>query len=313
MKLVLAFLRLIRSLNLLFIILTQCLFQYCIVLPLFEVMDAEPVLSPLYFFLLVLSSVLIAGAGYIINDYFDLNIDRINKPDKLVVEKIIHRRWAILWHWILSGLGILIGFYLGWKLGVFWLGFANAGCVLALWFYSTSFKKRLLTGNLLISLLTAWVVMVVGFITHYKLMFNPTPFQLTESSKLLRFTFLYAGFAFIISLVREVVKDIEDMEGDQKYGCRTMPILWGIRVSKVFAGTWMVVLIAAVIIVVAYVLQFGWWLSALYCLALIAAPLILYLLKLKQANTNADFHKVSNGLKLVMFTGILSMIFFLFY
>ncbi len=202
MKVISAFLRLVRSLNLLFIIITQVLFQYAIVVPMFRYQDVSPVLSPLHFGLLCLSSVLIAAAGYIINDYFDLNIDRINKPGKIVVEKIIRRRWAIVWHWVLSFLGIIIGFYLSWKLRVFWLGFANTACVVALWFYSTTFKKKLIIGNVLISLLTAWVVLVIGFITHYKLITNFWLYESVNASRLLRFTFLYAGFAFIICLIR---------------------------------------------------------------------------------------------------------------
>lgn len=101
----------------------------------------ENILKPDYFVLLSLSSVLIAAAGYIINDYFDLHIDRVNKPDKVVVEKIIKRRWAIIWHWVLSGLGIAIGFYLSWKLRNIFIGPSNTLCVLLLWFYSTTFKK----------------------------------------------------------------------------------------------------------------------------------------------------------------------------
>lgn len=307
-----AFLRLIRWINLLFIVLTQCLFQYAIVLPLFRKKNLAPVLDPFYFSILVVSSVLVAAAGYIINDYFDLNIDRINKPDKLVVDKIIKRRWTILWHWGLSFLGILFGFFIGWKIGVFWLGFANAACVLALWLYSTSFKKQLLTGNILISLLTAWVVLVVGFVTHYKVILNPGDYPGFETFKLLRFTFLYAGFAFIISLVREVVKDVEDMEGDGRYGCKTMPIVWGVHVSKIFAGTWLVVLIAALFIVIAYVLQFRWWFTAIYCLLMVTIPSLIVLRKLIRATTVMDFHRLSSMIKIIMLTGILSMIFFVF-
>ena len=129
---VLAFFRLIRWPNLLFIALTQSLFYFCILLPSFHPGKSGDmnILQPVEFILLSLSSVLIAAAGYIINDYFDLNIDRINKPDKIVVEKIIKRRWAIIWHWILSGMGILIGFYLSWKLRNIFLGPTNLLCVL---------------------------------------------------------------------------------------------------------------------------------------------------------------------------------------
>lgn len=309
MKLISAFFRLIRALNLLFIVLTQFLFQYFIVLPLFYDAGLDAPLKGVNFILLVVSSVFIAAAGYIINDYFDLNIDRINKPDKLVVDKVIKRRWAIVWHWFFSLAGLAIGIYLSFVTNIFWLAIAHFCCNLALWFYSTTFKKKLLTGNILISLLTAWVVLVIGFADHYKIMANLDIYAGVDRSKLLRFTFLYAGFAFIISLVREVVKDIEDMEGDQRFGCRTMPIAWGIMVSKVFAGTWLVVLFATIIIVFVYMLQLKWWIASIYCLGLIAIPLILILRRLGKASGVADYHKVSSMLKFVMLTGILSMIF----
>lgn len=310
MKAITAFLRLVRSLNLLFIVITQVLFQYFIVVPMFRNHMYTPALSHIHFGLLCLSSVLIAAAGYIINDYFDLNIDRINKPGKIVVERLIKRRWAIVWHWVLSFAGILIGFYLGWRAGIFWLGFANLACVAALWFYSTTFKKKLLSGNVIISLLTAWVVLVIGFVTHYRMATNIQVFGTVNASKLLRFTFLYAGFAFIICLIREVVKDIEDMGGDAKYGGRTMPIVWGVHVSKVFAGTWLAVLTAALLIVFAYVLQFRWFIAAAYCFLLTIVPLLIIIRRIISAQTTADFHRLSNQIKFVMFTGILSMVFF---
>src|SRR5579863_3828501 len=143
-----AFFRLIRWPNLLFISLTQSLFYFCIILPSFYQghPEHENILKLNEFILLSLSSVLIAAAGYIINDYFDLNIDRVNKPDKLVVEKLIKRRWTIVWHWVLSGAGVLLGFYVSWKLGNPVVGLANLFCVILLWFYSTTFKRRLLIG-----------------------------------------------------------------------------------------------------------------------------------------------------------------------
>src|SRR5215207_2313931 len=112
MKLFLAFFRLIRSLNLFFIVLTQALFYYC-VFPFafrFNQPAVLPSFTPKYFWLLCLASVLIAAAGYIINDYFDLNIDRVNKPDRLLVDRIFKRRWTILWHWVFSLAGIALSF-----------------------------------------------------------------------------------------------------------------------------------------------------------------------------------------------------------
>jgi 4-hydroxybenzoate polyprenyltransferase len=121
------------------------------------------------------------------------------------------------------------------------------------------------------------------------------------------------GFAFIISLIREAIKDIEDMHGDARYGCRTMPIVWGIQSSKVFIATWMVVLIAALLIVQAYTLPFKWWWSLVYCFILVIIPLIYIFRKLFTVVTPQDFHKLSSWVKLVMATGIFSMVFFKIY
>lgn len=315
MKLLIAFFRLIRSLNLVFIALTQIIFHYCIILPVFQNAGIINFIDGFSFFLIVFSSVSIAAAGYIINDYFDVNMDMINKPEKMVVEKLIHRRSAIIWHWGLSIVGVLMGFLAGYRLGVFWLGPANLICAWLLWVYSTTFKKKLLTGNILISLLTAWVVLVIGFINLYLIWKagSASGLQITEVSHISKFTFLYAGFAFIISLIREVVKDIEDIEGDRKYGAQTMPIVWGIHVSKVFAGTLLVMLFGCITILEVYIIQFKWWYTLAYCLIFISLPLIKAIRQLIKAKTPEHFHRLSNLIKYTMLTGILSMVFFLIY
>ena len=106
---------------------------------------------------------------------------------------------------------------------------------------------------------------------------------------------------------------MEDMEGDKKYGCKTIPITWGIPASKVFVAVWLVVLIGMIGIVQFYVLQFGWIWSAVYCIALIIIPLIWILQKLFKAQVPKDYHRLSTVIKFVMFTGLLSMIFFKIY
>ena len=316
MKLVVAFFRLIRWPNLVFIALTQYLFYSCIVNPVtWKDTVNWPAISTEYFWLLSFSSVLIAAGGYIINDYFDLNIDRINKPDKLVIGKIISRRWAMLWHVVISLAGILIGLYVGVKIfhSKKWLiGLADLICVILLITYSTTFKKKLLIGNIIISLLTAWVVFIITVVLKQ----IPNPINLSESIvpykdylRIYKFTVLYAGFAFIISLVREVIKDIEDVEGDEKYNCKTMPVVWGIPVSKVFAGVWIIVLVGALAIIQFYVLQEGWWLSSFYSFLVVILPLIFILKRLYEAQTTKQYHQLSSAVKLVMLAGILSMIF----
>ena len=311
MNLVVAFLRLIRWPNLVFIALTQILFFYTILPFVYSNhLLSERVLTATNFYLLVLATILIAAAGYIINDYFDLNIDLVNKPSRIIIDRFIRRRFAILLHISLSFLGLLLSAYVGYMIRNIYIPIFNIISIVLLWFYSTRFKKELLIGNVIISLLTAWVILV--------LMVSEYPHRtdgLTSISipRLLRVSFLYAGFAFIISLIREVVKDMEDIPGDTKYGCNTMPIKWGIPVSKVFSAVWLIVLTGAVIIVNFYIWSIGWWVSSLYSAAFIILPLILILRKLYEAQTSEDYHQLSKMVKLVMLSGILSMIFFRFY
>jgi len=304
---------LIRYPNLFFIALTQSLFYFCIVVPSFRHVGSSPLLTSIGLLILISASIFIAAGGYVINDYFDLNIDMVNKPSKLIIEKFIKRRWAIVLHILLSLVGFVISLYIGYKLRNFYIPFFNLLAIAGLFFYSTTLKKRLLIGNVLISLLTAWVIIVVA-IAEYKYQYPKTiPAGDYATPRLLKLSFLYAGFAFIISLIREVVKDMEDMEGDAKYGCRTIPIVWGVPVAKTFAGVWLTVLIGAIVILQFYVFQLGWWISVFYSTILIIIPLITILKKLYAAQTPVQFHQLSTAIKFVMLTGILSMVFFRIY
>jgi len=309
MKAIAAFFRLIRWPNLLFIVLTQMLFRYFILPFVYERNHPgyENIkLSQNLFFLLIIASVCIAAAGYIINDYFDVNIDQVNKSSKVIIGAYIKRRYAILFHALLSITGLLLSMYIGYKIQNIYIPVFNFISIVMLWFYSTTFKKKLLIGNILISLLTAWVILVLT-VAEYRFRISP---QDIVWQRLLKVSFVYAGFAFIISLVREVIKDMEDIEGDLKYECKTMPIVWGLPVSKVFTGVWIIVLTGLIAALQIYVLQFGWWYSALYSLLTIMIPLIWVLRKLYEANTPQQFHKLSKMVKMIMLAGILSMIFF---
>ncbi len=308
MKLVAAFLKLIRWPNILFILLTQVLFAFAIVQP-FSNMPSSIFWGDRGLWLIVISSLFIAAAGYIINDYFDINIDAINKPNKLVVDKIINRRWAILLHISLSGLGILISIYYGWIYSSFWIALFNIAAVFLLFGYSVKLKKTLLAGNVLISILTAWVI--GAMLLHYY--FTKGIIVSEFKNTIIKIAVLYIIFSFIISLIREVIKDIEDMDGDAKHGCKTMPILWGVPASKVFAAVCICVLIGALLVLQVYVVQYSWWFSIAYCVVLIIFPLLYVLKKLFVANQPKDFHHLSSVIKLVMFTGILSMFFFKIY
>jgi 4-hydroxybenzoate polyprenyltransferase len=303
-----AFFKLVRWPNLVFIALTQLLFRFFVLRFAYNSIDTVVTmkLHPFLFYWLVFASVCIAAAGYIINDYFDVNIDLVNKPERLIIGRYIKRRWAIVLHIILSFTGFIISCYVGYKLRNFYIPLFNLIAIAILWFYSTTFKKKLLIGNILISLLTAWVILVLTFSEYRFHILAPG----TYWKRIIKLSLIYAGFAFIISLIREVIKDMEDMPGDAKYGCKTMPIVWGIQVSKVFIAVWIVVIIGAAAGIQIYIIQLGWGFSALYSLLFIIAPLVWILRKLYLAQSQKDFHELSSAVKLVMFTGILSMIFF---
>ena len=312
MNLVGAFIKMIRLPNLFFIVLTQVLFHTAVLDTILLPLGTGPSIDGWNFILLVVSSVLIAAAGYIINDYFDINIDQINKPTANVVDKIVSRRWAMAWHFVLSGVGLLLSAWVAWRTGFWYILLGNFMCVVLLFGYSVSLKRKLLFGNILISLLTAWVILVIGLAEFTSPVFTSS--KIVEASgKIIRISLLYGGFAFISSLIREAIKDIEDMQGDEKYGCRTMPIVWGVNSAKVYIAVWLVVILALLIILQVYVFRFEWWWAMAYSIVFIIAPLVLIFFRLFKAQTKKDYHHLSNWTKLVMLSGILSMIFFYFY
>ncbi|MFM8588206.1 MAG: geranylgeranylglycerol-phosphate geranylgeranyltransferase [Bacteroidota bacterium] len=309
-----AFLQLIRIKNLLFIALTQVLFYQLIIRSSYErLLNTHPLLSYNLFHSMLVASLLIAGAGYIINDYFDLNIDKINKPDKLIVDRNISRRWAMMWHFMLSIAGLIITAYVSIQLNNFLLFLLNGIAVILLWFYSTTFKKKLLSGNIIISLLTAWVIFMLFVCEINWKSGSWMPSSHLALINIYKLAILYGGFAFMVSLVREVIKDMEDEMGDRKYGCRTMPIAWGIHASKVFVSVWLIVLFGALSAIMVYALFSRWYLISLFIASTLLLMLISIFLNLKKAVSIEDYTKLSRQVKLLMLMGILSMILYHYY
>lgn len=271
-----------RVWNLLIIGLTQ----YCTALFLVESgQGINYFLTDTKLFLLSLSSVLIAAAGYIINDYYDVKIDLINKPDRVVVGRVVKRRVAMMWHIALSGLGVLIGAYLS-----LYIGFFNLLSAVLLWLYSNQLKRMPLIGNFSVALLTGWAVYVVGF------------FYNTHHIMVLAF----AGFAFAFTLIREVIKDIEDVKGDATFGCRTLPVVYGIRPTKTIVYVFSSVFLIGMSIM-AY--QFAGYDLTAFCLGLIF-PLGFISSLLYRADTIVQYNRLSTWCKVIMLVGIVSMVFF---
>ncbi|PUZ30305.1 4-hydroxybenzoate polyprenyltransferase [Chitinophaga costaii] len=309
MKLLNAFFRLIRYPNLIYIALSQFLLQYCIVVPVLHSQGVTPSLSWGGFWLLCLSTVLIAAAGYIINDYFDINIDIINKPHKMVLDRIISRRWAMAWHTILNMAGVSIGFVVATGIGQIYLGFTQVLCSLLLWFYSTSFKRQVLIGNVVISLLTGLAVLVIGL--YEKQIYESFAAMISPlGRRLIQVIGSYAIFAFMISLVREIVKDLEDMIGDAKDGCRTIPIVWGVKPAKRLVYGLLLSIVALIVLAQLRIATLGWTWAIVYLLLLVQLPCAYAYYLLRKATLPAHYHRISSLVKLIMLTGIFSMFFF---
>ncbi len=236
-------------------------------------------------FLLSLSTIFIASAGYIINDYYDIKIDYINKPDKVVVGKLINRRIVLVSHFILNFLGILIALYLHVYIGIIY--FLTA---FLLWYYSNRLKRMAFIGNLAIALLTALSIMIVA--AYYQ----KNIYLLTN----------YAIFAFSINLIREIIKDMEDLKGDLRFGSKTLPIVWGIRRTKIFLYV-LIGLFTGTLFFLSY--QLGNPVLNKFFLILIL-PIVYLLYLLYKADTQKRFYTLSKYCKIFMLTGILSMMFF---
>lgn len=308
MKLLGSFLRLIRLPNLAFIALAQVMFYKGIILrqrtsnP-----EADFLLNESLLWLIILASFLIAAGGYVINDYFDINIDSINRPQTQVVERVIKRRWAMVWHLFLSTSGLILSIYISQRLGNPLPVIFNAAAIILLWFYSTDFKKKLLIGNVIISLLTAWVLLILYVAEAGFRLYPGSESQTAYVADIYKAAILFGGFAFISSLVREAVKDLEDMDGDARYDCHTMPLVWGIRSAKIYISVWLIVFICALFSLSVYFLLHGRALLPVYLIITVAIPAIYVLLKLDKAASSTDYKRLSRYIKLFMLTGTCSM------
>jgi 4-hydroxybenzoate polyprenyltransferase len=172
---------------------------------------------PNEFILFIMFTVIVAGAGNTINDYFDVKSDRINKPEKIVIEKSIKRRWAIIIHWGFNALAMCISIYLSWRFSSWFYVFIHFFSTSILWVYSVYLKRRLFWSNACISFLVAIIPLISLKGT------NDLGVELHHFILLL----LIACFALVINFSREVIKDIQDMEGDKVRNVRSIPLVFG--------------------------------------------------------------------------------------
>jgi 4-hydroxybenzoate polyprenyltransferase len=295
--------------NLAIIVLTQYLLGYGIIRPVMLMQNVEPPLGHVNFFILVMVSLLIATGGYIINDHFDVNTDRKNKPGKNMLEGKISVRKALRVYYVISGIAMLAGFYLAYMAGSYQLGLIFPAIIGLLWFYSSRYQRMLFWGNFIVALLSALVVLIIWLFEFFMLLNNSGDFisVMNQLGAINKYVGAYALFAFLVSLIREMLKDIQDMKGDMATGYRTLPVVWGMNMARMLSG----IMIAITIIMLAMA---QWWLfqkgmtQTFWYLMIAVQSIFVYLLyQLFKTKESEDFGFLSNTAKIIMIAGILSM------
>lgn len=296
------YLKLIRYQNLFMLALMQLIFRYGFL----ELQNIPLALADWQYVLLVLASVFIASGGYIINNIFDVETDAVNKPENLIVGKFISETRAYNLYIGFTVIGVVIGFYLSNVIGK--PSFASIFIVIAatLYFYATSLKQSLLIGNITVALLLSFSVIIIG-------VFDLFPITNEENKPFMGLLFGilldYAIFAFIINFIREIVKDLQDVNGDSSQGMNTLPIAFGVkRTSILVFGLSIIPIICILNYINTNLFSAGLIYVTLYGLVFILAPLLYFTIKIWSAKNQKDFHHLSTVLKWILFFGILSIV-----
>lgn len=304
-----SYFKIVRPLNLLIIALTMYLVRHCLIIPIFKISErVNPDLSltsmlhlnEVDFIMLVIAAICLAAAGNVINDYFDRTIDSINKPEKIIIGKNISEKSAQIYYWILNVIGLLLTAYCAWKANVSSVFIVNIFALISLYVYSWMYKKTFLLGNLLIAFLSAGITVLAAL---------PEPEFYVNS----RYVLVYTAFALLLSLIREIVKDMEDIEGDEAQGCRTIPVVIGIKNSRILVSFLCVSLISFV----TYVIYVNFYVNSVFSfgnlLTLALLPFVILFFLILQTKDKRSFRVLSGYIKFLMLFGILSMIPFYYF
>jgi 4-hydroxybenzoate polyprenyltransferase len=303
-----AFFRLIRWPNLIIIPLVMVAIRYAILKPMLNLSNLQIAMPDLDFWLMVAATILLGSAGYIINDYFDRKIDLINKPSKVIVGQKISRIKAITLHIIFNTIAILIGLYLAWEVHLWWVAAVYVFVTGIFWFYSTTYKKMLFVGNIIVSVMTAMVPLQV-LLFEYTYQANGGV-QIIGDGRLQNQLYIislwvisFSFFAFITNLIREIIKDMEDIRGDLRYGRSSAPIAIGITNTKWVVQILTLIMLSAIIYVATRVVLD--WFSWIYISTVVLLPVFIHMYLVHFAEKKKQFHRISQLMKLIMFTGLL--------
>ena len=294
------FLKLIRFQNLLILALMQLLFRYVF----FKLQNIPSALADWQYSLLVLSTILIAAGGYVINNVFDQNTDLINKPNHVIVGKTISETNAYNLYLGLTASGVAIGFYLSNVIQK--PGFASIFILVAatLYLYATSLKQMLVIGNIIVALLLSFSVVIIGIFDLF-----PTIHEGNQQQMGVVFSILldYALFTFFLNFMREIVKDLEDVDGDYNEGMNTLPIVIGkSRTAKIVFGISFIPIIFMLYYINKYLLELVF--TTVYLLLFVVGPLLYFAVKIWTAKSKKEFHMLSLLLKCILLFGVLSIV-----
>ncbi|MFT7298714.1 MAG: 4-hydroxybenzoate polyprenyltransferase [Sphingobacteriales bacterium] len=276
-----------------------------VLIPFLGYFDSSVYLSQMNFFLLVMSTVFVAAGGYVINDVFDAEIDAINKPTKNIIGKSLSAKSGKTLSLVLSGVGVGMGFWVAMKTEIPMLGMVHLLTAGLLWYYSYIYKYMFLLGNVVVALISALVVFMIPLFEPALPMLwrNGQPEMVAAIFKIIT---AYSVFAFLLSLIREIIKDTEDIEGDEAQNCRTLPVVWGVLGAKIS----LITLTTVTITLLGYVQYLQYETGSVevfgYILVLIQFPLIHLLLSLFRASEKKDFSYASALVKGIMLTGLFS-------
>ncbi len=312
------FFGLMRWQNLVIIAITQLAMRYLVIDPILATLGFSLQLTTFAFSMLVLSTVCIAGAGYVINDYFDIKADAINKPRRPLVVHRVTRRQSIALHSILNIVGICAGLYVAVSVHIIGLALIFPVATGLLWFYSTTYKRQLLTGNVLVAILTAMVPFLV-VVFELPLLYREYLVDLKASGLTLNVLTYWVGgfsfFAFLLTLIREIVKDMEDFEGDAIAGRNSLPIAFGQSSAKTIVM--LLLSLNSIFLVYLFISKLLYlpdgavdFFSLGYLSIFVLSPSIWMMYLVYKATSKEQFGKISLLAKLIMLGGILYLLCF---
>ena len=286
--------------NLLMIVLIQLLIKFV----LFQKFHLSASLDNLHFGILVLSTLFIAIGGYIINDLHDVKADLINKPKNVFVGTKITVKQTNRLFVIFNSIGLLLGFYLSNHIDRNSFFVVYLIISLLLYRYSINLKKKLLIGNLIISLI---VFLSLFIIVLFDLVPVTNSYNRETQLEVSNIILIYSCFAFVLTLIREIVKDLIDIEGDEEIKCKSIPIVYGTKKTKIV----LILLSISTLLSISYIAFLVYneynYLSY-YLLLLIGLPLLYFIFILNRSSSKEDFKKLSNLLKIIMLIGIISIL-----